>query len=124
MTFFEILSDLFYNKKNIDTKDQETLQQFTPYLVNRWLSFYDNNKAVFVNETINKFTGLFDDKNDMYNFYLNLIPKSRFKKINYIKKNKNKKEEEDNNISVIAKNKNISKREVALYIDLIKIKSI
>jgi hypothetical protein len=118
MTFFEILRSLLFSKnKNNEEINNESLAQFTPFMVNRWLSFYDNSKTIFVNETLNRFTSLFEDRAEMYKLYNNLIPQFKFKKINYIKKNKEKKEE-DINIAVIAKNNMLSIREVQSYIDL------
>lgn len=118
MTFFEILKALFFAKsKNSEEVNSDSLVQFSPFMVNRWLSFYDNNKTIFVNETLNKFHSLFEDKNETYKFYNNLIPQCRFKKINYIKKNKEK-VEEDSTISVIARNNMLSVREIQAYIDL------
>jgi hypothetical protein len=118
MTFFEILRSLLFSKnKNNEEINNESLAQFTPFMVNRWLSFYDNSKTIFVNETLNRFTSLFEDRAEMYKLYNNLIPQFKFKKINYIKKNKEKKDE-DNNIAVIAKNNMLSIREVQSYIDL------
>lgn len=118
MTFFEILKALFFTKsKNSEEVNSDSLVQFSPFMVNRWLSFYDNNKTIFVNETLNKFHSLFEDKNETYKFYNNLIPQCRFKKINYIKKNKEK-VEEDSTISVIARNNMLSVREIQTYIDL------
>lgn len=119
MTFFEILGSLFYYKNKTNEEiNNDSLAQFSPYMVNRWLSFYDSSKAIFVNETINKFASLFEDKSEVYKFYMNLIPKIRFKKINYIKKAKEK-EQDDSTISVIAKNNLLSNREVKSYIDLL-----
>jgi oligoribonuclease NrnB/cAMP/cGMP phosphodiesterase (DHH superfamily) len=117
MNFFDILKALLFDKKKEERPDADTLQSFTPYMVNRWLSFYDKTKAVFVNETLNKFSSIFDNKEDQYELYSNLIPRSKFKRISYIKK---KKEitEEDENISVISKNNMLSKREVQMYVDL------
>lgn len=118
MTFFEILRCLLFSKnRNNEEVNNESLAQFTPFMVNRWLSFYDNSKTIFVNETLNRFTSLFEDKTDIYRFYNNLIPQFKFKKINYIKKNKEKKDE-DNSIAVIAKNNMLSVREIQSYIDL------
>jgi hypothetical protein len=117
MTFFDILRALLFTKKKEEKLDTDSLQAFTPFMVNRWLSFYDRSKAVFVNETLNKFCGLFEDKESQYELYNNLIPRSSFKKINYIKKLKEEKTEDDN-ISVIAKNNMLSKREVLMYVDL------
>jgi hypothetical protein len=120
MTFFEILRALFFVKsKNNEEINNDSLAQFTPYMVNRWLSFYDKSKTIFVNETLNKFCFLFEDKNETYKLYNNLIPQSKFKKINYVKKNKEK-IEEDSMISFIAKNNMLSIREIQTYIDLTK----
>ena len=71
--------------------------------------------SVFVNETLNKFSGIFDDKQKSYRLYYYLIPRLKWKKITYIKKKKRETEEEEN-LSLIAKNKNISKRELKEYI--------
>jgi hypothetical protein len=117
MNFFDILRSLLFAKKTAEDLCSEGLQQFTPYMLNRWISFYDNSKTIFINETFNKFASLFEDKNEMYKLYFNLIPQSKFKKINYIKK---KKETQDENpsVAVIAKNNMLSKREILQYIDL------
>jgi hypothetical protein len=120
MNFFQLLTVLFYNKKALkeDNLDSETLQQFAPYIINRWLSFYDKSKCVFVNETLNKYSNLFEDKNDMFKLYYNLIPQSRFKKLSYIKKKKEEKETQKEDIEIFAQNQRISTREVKQYMDL------
>ena len=119
MNFFDLLRKLIFSRKTIaEDLDSEGLQQFTPYMVNRWLSFYGASQAVFVNETLNRFTGLLEDKNEMYKLYYNLIPTQKFKKIAYVKKKKEKEEKEDTNIPIIARNQMISQREVKLYLDL------
>ena len=120
MNFFDLLRKVvFFGKKDSAGEiNNEELQQFVPYMMNRWMSFYDKNKAVFVNETFNRFTGLFDDKRESYMLYYNLALKSKFKKIEYVKKQKEKKEKEDVSIAIIAKNNYISQREVNLYMDL------
>lgn len=117
MNFFDILKALLFDKKKEERPDADTLQSFTPYMVNRWLSFYDKAKAVFVNETLNRFSLIFDNKEDQYELYTNLIPRSKFKRISYIKKKKEA-TEEDENISIISKNHMLSKREVQMYVDL------
>lgn len=117
MNFFDILRTLLFAKKTAEDLCSEGLQQFTPFMVNRWISFYDNSKTIFINETFNKFASLFEDKNEMYKLYFNLIPQSKFKKINYIKKKKET-QDEDISVAVIAKNNMLSKREIQQYIDL------
>lgn len=122
MNFFDILRSLLFAKKTAEDLCSEGLQQFTPYMVNRWISFYDNSKTIFINETFNKFASLFEDKNEMYKLYFNLIPQSKFKKINYIKKKKET-QDEDPSVAVIAKSNMLSKREILQYIDLTNITS-
>jgi hypothetical protein len=122
MNFFDILRSLLFYSRNLQYKDldYEGLQSFVPYMMNRWLSFSDKNKAVFTNETLNKFSTLFDDKSETYKFYFNLIPRSNYKKISYVKKKKEDKEKvkEDESIKIIACNNFISIREVKMYLDL------
>ena len=126
MNFFDILRILFFKKHNsVDNVNCDDLQSFTPFMINRWLSFYDNQRAIFVNETLNKFSGLYDDKSDSFKFYSNLIPTLKFKKINYVKKNKDKTtDKEDNKPAIIARNNLISTREVEMYIDLLETNTI
>lgn len=120
MTFFDMLRNLFFSRKDIHRNlDTESQTHFLPFLLNRWLSFYNKDQCILVNETINKYTSLFDDKNDLYRLYFNFLPVLRFKKIEYIKRRKEEKEKEEAiNSTLIARNNNISKREVLLYIDL------
>lgn len=126
MNFFDILRILFFKKPStVDNINCDDLQSFTPYMINRWLSFYDIQKAIFVNETLNKFSGLYEDKLESFKFYNNFIPSLRFKKINYIKKNKDKAvEKEDNKVSIIASNNFVSSREIEMYIDLLETNNI
>lgn len=71
-----------------------------------------------INNTSNRYSSIFKTKEDQYNWYYYLFPKIRFKKIQYIKKNKKAKEElADDNLPIIAKNKEISVRELKLYRD-------
>ena len=118
MTFFDILRTLFFFTSKKVEIDQADLQLFQPYMVNRWLSFYDRTKAVFVNETLNKFTDLFDNKEDSFKLYDNLIPRSKFKKIEYVKKQKEMEVEQE--FIMFAKNNMVSLRELNMYVALQK----
>ena len=121
MNFFQLQNKLFYSKKeDAGYLDMEGEGAFVPFLINRWLSFYSKDTPIFVNETLNKFAGVFDDKQATYRLYYNLIPRLKFKRISYIKKVKRQDVDEDSEtkIALIARNKNISIREVRQYIDL------
>ncbi len=116
MNFFQLQNKLFYSKKTeAGELDTEGEQAFVPFLFNRWLSFYNNDMCVFVNETVNRFSTIFDDKQQTYKLYYNLIPRLKWKKITYIKKKK--KEEEEIDLASIARNKNMSVRELKMYIE-------
>ena len=118
MNFFQIQNKLFYSKKdNAGFLDQEGESAFVPFLLNRWLSFYSKDTPHFVNETLNRYTGLFEDNQQLYRLYYNLIPRLKFKRIKYIKKVKKSKEEEVD-YAVFARSNNISIRELKQYVDL------
>lgn len=121
MTFFDILRSVFFHKNNktITELDHEGQQAFIPFLINRWISFSDRSKAVFINETFNKFSSLFDDKADAYKLYFNLTPRRGFQKIQYVKKKKENKEEEPN-LKLYASSNQLSTRELNMYIALQK----
>jgi hypothetical protein len=120
MTFFDMLRNLFFTRKDTsNTLDTESQTHFVPFLLNRWLSFYGKEQCIIDNETLNKYTGLFEDKNDLYKLYFNFLPKLKFKKIEYIKKKKvDELDQKTLDVSLIAKHNNISKREISLYLDL------
>ena len=87
MNFFQLQNKLFYSKKDkAEDLDAEGEQAFVPFMFNRWLSFYSNEMSVFTNETFNKFSTIFDDKQQAYKLYYYLIPRLKWKKIPYIKK--------------------------------------
>jgi hypothetical protein len=118
MNFFQLQNKLFYSKKTkAEFLDSEGEQAFIPFMFNRWLSFYNKGMASFTNETLNRFGSIFQDKQQQYRLYYYFIPRLKFKRISYNKKLKKElKEEED--LKLIAKNKNISVRELKRYIEL------
>ena len=120
MNIFELINKLFFRKRDsFEDLDHDSLQNFQPFMINRWLSFYGKSQAVFVNETINRFTNIFDDRSCTYKMYYYLIPHLKYSRINYFKRKKDKHEEEKF-ITAYAANNNISKRELEAYIDFSK----
>lgn len=120
MNFFQLQNKLFYSKKDkAGYLDSEGEQAFTPFLINKWLSFYNKDTPKFVNDTLNRYSGLFADKQQQYRLHFNLIPRLKYKKITYIKKPKKVKEDNED-MAVMAKNNNISVRELKQYVDLYK----
>lgn len=86
MTIFDILSSLLTTKKRIEL-DVDAEKEFSLFMVNRWISMYSPEKAALINSTINKWWNVFETKQEQYDFLMHLLNKSKYKKINYIKKN-------------------------------------
>lgn len=74
--------------------DSEALSEFSPYMVSRYFSFYENGKYIdYLNNTVNKYHNIFKTPEDQYRFFENVIPKVKRKKIQYVKKIKKQKVE-------------------------------
>lgn len=82
---------LFQKRKDLDG---ELLEEFSPYMVARYLSFYDKNLLTYVNDTINLYGDVFSEKEDQFKFYENIIPTLKRKKIEYVSKKKKEKVED------------------------------
>jgi hypothetical protein len=113
MSIFNILNSILFTKKRIDLNLEDENTFGGPFMLNRWISMYSKEMCTLVNSCLNK-QYLFDDNHDLYNFYLNFLPKQKFKRINYIKKVKKEKEE-----SASKKREFLSEREHNLYVDLL-----
>jgi len=97
---------LFQKRKELDS---ELLEEFTPYMVARYMSFYDKNLLTYVNDTINRYGDVFSIKEDQFRFYENMIPILKRKKINYVSRKKKEKVEETQIIPEF-----YSKREISM----------
>jgi hypothetical protein len=108
---FEFLDWILKKKKEEPIYENN----ITPYLLNRWISMVDSDCVKILNITQNRWNiekiDVDDDFNKLVKFYRILLPKIN-KKIEYIKKTKNLTNEKDENLDSIAKNFEISKREV------------
>lgn len=121
MNIFAILNSLFFSKKRLDLKTDDE-KQFSAFMINRWMSMYSIEMVNIINNTSNRYAHIFENKREQYDWFYNLFPRLRFKKIPYIKKRKREKSDDteslDSMIPVIAKNQEISERELRLYHDL------
>jgi hypothetical protein len=119
MTIFDFLNSLLYTKKDLDLNVEDE-QMFNLYMINRWCSMYSKEVATIINHTSNQnIAGIFDGKNEQFKFMQHLLPKVKFKRLNYIKKKKEPKTEEVANLKLQAKNKQISVRELKAYNDIL-----
>lgn len=118
-TIFNFIDSVLFTKKKLNTINEgET--QFNLYMLNRWGSMYSSDVAYIINETSNKYGKLFQTKEEQYQFVLNMLPKVKKKRINYIKKTKEEPKKEDNDIALIAKAMEMSKRELEQNIKLLE----
>jgi len=110
---FDYVNAILHNKDGSIFSNVDDESTFNGYMINRWLSMYSPEIANMVNQTSNKYTNIFNTKQDYFNFYVSVFPQLKQKRINYIKKAKAEKEEkEDEKILLIAKNLECSQREV------------
>jgi len=94
MTIFDYLNSILYTKKEIELNcDEES--QFNSFMCNRWISFYSPELCMYINETGNKHISLYQTKQEQFDYYFNILPQLKFKKINYIKKIKKEEEKDD-----------------------------
>jgi hypothetical protein len=115
MNIFNLIKAVLFTKEKLSF-DIENENTVVPYMVNRWLSFYSPDIANIINITTNRFSSTFTDKNVYVNFLCNILPQKKSKIINYIKRKKEEKSEEDEKIGLLAKRLEISKREINEYI--------
>jgi len=111
VTIFDYLKDILVTKKG-----NLPLDQYVPFLVNRWLSFINPTVCEMINFNINNKT-LLENKELHYKMVIVLFPKMKYcPKINYIKKVKEKEQDEDIKVSILAQNLEISKREALFFL--------
>lgn len=122
MTIFDILNSILFSKKTIDINVEDD-QNFNLFMVNRWCSMHSKEIATIINHTTNNVLGgVLNSKQEQYTFLYKLLPRVKFKRLNYLKKNKvdKKTEDSEDNLKILAKNKEISTRELKEYKKLMK----
>ncbi len=111
MTIFDYIKDITtYKKGNLP------LESYIPYLINRWLAFISPQICSAINESTNALGNI--DKEQHYKLLLKLYPKSKVPFIKYIKKVKEEKTEEDDKVSLLSSNMEMSEREVKQLLEL------
>lgn len=119
MAFFDVINDILFHKRGDKLDNVDQYSDFSPFLVNRWCSMYSPDMCHIINQTMNRYHSLFEDKKLMYNLYVKLLPRVKQRFIRYIKKPKkdSQTEQEDvENLDVIASGLELSKREINMYI--------
>ena len=115
MNIFNYLSNILFTKKEPSLKTLDQQSDYQPFLVNRWCSMLNKQTCNLINNTANIMFQVFENKQDHYKLLHYIIPRERFKRINYIKKHKPRDEYMDIIIK-LAKKLEISTREINVYI--------
>jgi len=94
MTIFDYLNSILFSKKKIELNcDDES--QFSIFMVNRWSSFYSKDAAIYINQTTNTYANLFNSKQEQYDMLHYLLPRLKYKRLDYVKKVKKEDAEKD-----------------------------
>lgn len=93
MTIFDILKSLLVKDKIELNCDEES--QFSSFMVNRWLSFYSPEVASYINAFCNTYQGNQNSKQDQFNYIFHVVPKLKFKRLEYVKKVKKEPKEKE-----------------------------
>jgi len=110
---FKAINHILFEKPSAEI-DPEELENFTPYMVCRYLSFYGNSQYVdYANNTLNKYSGIFKTDEELFKFYEHIVPKLKKTKINYVKKIKKEKVAIEKNITEFS-----SRREMNMLTNL------
>lgn len=107
---FNIIGNLAFTKKKPFLLTCEEIKEFSPYMINRWLSMIDENYAPLINE-YQKYINCMDV--ETYNTFLFLVlPKIKRKHFTYIKNGKVTKVENGEIREKICENLEISRKEL------------
>lgn len=117
MSIFSFITDILTNKKGTLLDNIDSEPEYNQYMINRWLSMYSPKVAVIINETVNRLYPIFNTKKEGYKFLVSVLPRQKPYRINYIKKQKSEKSDDERVIEMLSKNLELSKREIRYYID-------
>lgn len=109
---FDTINYLLFERRKPEL-DNELLAYFEPYIVTRYMTFSDPNFVEYTNESLNKYSQIFNSKEDQFRFFENIIPRTGRKQIDYVKKPKEEKVKEDVVMSAVPEF--YSKREMEMF---------
>ena len=79
---------------------------------------YSPDCATVINGTVNWLYPIFDTPHEQYSFLVDILPKVPRKRINYVKKKKvDRSDISRETVTFLARNLELSEREISLYVD-------
>lgn len=117
INIFNFINDILFKKKGdlLDNIDAES--EYNPYMINRWISMYSPQMSILINNTTNRYYSVFSTKKDNYKFLVSFLPKSKPYRISYIKKGNKQVDDKTRVTKVLARNLELSEREINYYIN-------
>ena len=112
MTIFDQIGDILFTKKKKCLENIADEGDYSPFMVNRWISMYSPEYCVLINNTINWMHPVLETKMDHYKFAHAVLPKAKWKRIAYVKKKKPEPTEEQQDVAALASTLELSEREV------------
>lgn len=85
MNIFDIIDGICFSKKKNLPINVEDEKSFQPFILNRWLSMLDPSAAKIINDTVNRYGQNFNNE-EIYRLLVEVLPRYKRQKINYIKK--------------------------------------
>jgi len=115
---FNLIDNILTSKKSIGDSNIDD-DDVHPYIVNRWISMYSTQMAILINSTGNWLYSSFKDQPIRYfNFLRVFLPRVSKKRIFYIKRTQDTKDEELNKkIVLLSKQLELSQREIRYMLD-------
>ena len=116
---FDHLNKILFKTKSLINENLNEDSEFQPYLVHRWCSMYSVEIARLLNQTSNLHWPSLQNNIEWFMYLDSIIPKTRFKRINYIKKRKETVTNKDQKQTLlkVADKLEISSRELNQYIE-------
>lgn len=116
---FDHLNKILFKTKSLINENLNEDSEFQPYLVHRWCSMYSVEIASLLNQTSNLHWPSLQNNIEWFMYLDSIIPKTRFKRINYIKKRKETVTNKDQKQTLlkVADKLEISSRELNQYIE-------
>ena len=117
MTIFDCLNDILFTKRGKLLQNVDDEPNFNQYMINRWTSMYSPQMAQLVNNTVNWLYGVFETKQQYYQFVSKVFPRVQRKRIHYVKKAKPQDKPELENVELLAKRMQLSTIEIQMDIN-------
>lgn len=112
LNFFQYINNILFTKNKKNVGKEHCSDGMGGFMLNRWCSFYDQENCCIINQSSNK-QHLTEDFDLLSKFLFVFLPKKTYKKINYINKNKDKKQDP---LPILIKNMELGTRDVHLLI--------